>query len=172
MLILQTCHRLCDYSKMSSLLQDQRSRVGPRRRSVRISVVDAASEADPTLPTSTSASNVPSRRSTRKTKSFTVAEKCIALPSRGSDSAIDPTKSRQRVTSQKRKQPGKMKVVVNGGDDDHDDHVEKFLHPATEEDRRMWKGWCELESEPVCLCFPTMETLLLCFFTILNIASR
>lgn len=163
----QLCHNLCNYSNMSNPLLDQRSRVRPIRRSVRINVVDVASTADLRLPTSTSVSDVPSRRSTRKAKSFTVSEQNTVLPSQGSGSTIDPTKSRQGLTTQKRKQPGKIQVVVDG-----DDGVEAFLQPVTEEDRRMWKGWCELESEPVCLRFPMMETFPFCCCPILNIASR
>ena len=44
-----------------------------------------------------------------------------------------------------------------------EDCTEEYLNsPVTEQDRREWKGWCDIESDPV------STTCLLCFLNLLN----
>lgn len=52
-----------------------------------------------------------------------------------------PTSNLRRSTRSRQVKANLMSPAVD---------VEEFLkHPATAEDRQNWKGWCEIESDPV-----------------------
>lgn len=80
-------------------------------------------------------------RSTPKVEKQSVPEKSPPLHG-GKRSAEDGSPMPSRRLRQ-RKSP---KVTM-----DFDEVVEQAIQPLTEEERRYWKGWVELESEPVSL---------------------
>ena len=130
------------------------------RRSVCINTVNAASEVDLTVPTPPLILGMPSRRSTRKLTNILEHEENSVLPLQSPAFFVGSANNILKQNVPKRKRDRKMKAIVD------ECVVEKFLHAVTDEDRREWKGWCELESEPVCLCFPMLEKLPVCSFIV------
>ncbi len=59
------------------------------------------------------------------------------------DETVEPRRSGRNESSKKRKRPAGSEVNL------HAEAMECIMTPVTAEDREKWKGWCEVESEPV-----------------------
>jgi hypothetical protein len=122
--------------------------IGLVRISTQPGTTASAFDAGITSSASLSLPDAPLRRSTRKGTTSAAAEQIpvSTLQEMRPPKASQDKKSRREL-SKKRKKLGGVTPGVN------EDVREYIMEPATEQDRASWKGWCEVESEPVSFHF-------------------
>lgn len=133
---------------MSLSSKDQKAGAAATRRSNRINAADLTSGQDTTSSVFVSLPDGPSRTSTRTSATSTSSSEQVPLkPSRSAESNdSDPVLVRRNgpeyLSGKQKKLTGLAKKV-------DEDAVDYILKPIEAKERQKWKGWCEVESEPV-----------------------
>jgi hypothetical protein len=137
---------------MSLSSKDQRAGVATTRRSNRINAADLTSGPDTTSSVFVSLPDGPSRRSTRasatsSSSSSSSSDQVPAKPSKSAESSHSDSvlvrRNAAKGSSKKRKKLTRLSKKTN------EDTVDYILKPIEAKERQNWKGWCEVESEPV-----------------------
>jgi hypothetical protein len=119
------------------------------RQSSRINTADSTSETDTTNSVFISLPDGPTRISTRTraANASSSSEQAPAKPSKSAQSnqsnSVQLRRNRSKDSSRKQK---KFTELAKKTDDDV---VNYILKPIETKERERWKGWCEVESEPV-----------------------
>jgi hypothetical protein len=134
---------------MSLPSKDQRAGAAATRRSNRINAADLTSGPDTTSPVFMSLPDGPSRRSTRASATSTSvsSEQVPAKTSKSVESnQSDPVLVVRNAPKESSKTQKKLAGLAKKIDEDAVDYI---LKPIEAKERQKWKGWCEVESEPV-----------------------
>jgi hypothetical protein len=134
---------------MSLPSKDHRAGAAATRRSSRISAADLISGPDSTSSAFMSLQDGPSRRSTRATATSTssTSEQVPAKPSKPTESNHShPVQIGRNGPKDSSKKQKRLTGLAEKVDEDAADYI---LKPIEAKDRQKWKGWCEVESEPV-----------------------
>lgn len=73
-------------------------------------------------------------------------------PPYASEETVEPRRSGRKESSRKRRRPAGSAASPPS------EAVDYIMSPVTVEDRARWKGWCEVESEPVGFLLPSNPT--------------
>jgi hypothetical protein len=132
-------------------LSSKNRRVGAAgtRQSSRINTADSTSETDTTNSVYVSLPDGPSRISTRAraVSASSSSEQAPAKPSKSAES--NQSNSVQLGRNKPRDSSRKQKKLIELGKKPDEDVVNYILKPIEANERERWKGWCEVESEPV-----------------------
>jgi hypothetical protein len=134
-------------------LSSKNRRVGAAgtRQSSRINTADSTSETDTTNLVYVSLPDGPSRISTRaravNASSSSSSDQALAKHSKSAGS--NQSNSVQLERNKPRNSSRKQKKLTELGKKTDEDVVNYILKPIEANERERWKGWCEVESEPV-----------------------
>jgi len=146
---LHSFKSLVPFCTMSLPFKDQRATAAATRRSNRISAADLISGPDTTSSVFMSLPDGPSRRSTRASATSTSASSEQVpgkLPKPTESNHSDPVKAGRDGPKDSSKTQKRLTGLAKKVDEDAVDYV---LKPIEAKERQKWKGWCEVESEPV-----------------------
>jgi len=129
--------------------KDRRVGAAGTRQSSRINIADSTSETDTTNSVFVSLPDGPSRISTRAraVSASSSSEQAPAKPSKFTES--NQSNSIQLGRNRTRDSSRKQKKLTEFGKKTDEDVVNYILKPIEANERGRWKGWCEVESEPV-----------------------